>query len=255
MVILETENVVKTFGELRAVDDFSLELEEGSIVGLIGPNGAGKTTFFNTVTGIYRPDNGRVRLKGENIEGLRPWQISRKGLVKTFQIPRALENLTVLENMMIPPRDQTGENFIRSVLRDGKVLREERDNLDRALELLKEGGLYERRNDDASELSVGQSKLLEVTRTLMTDPDILLLDEPTAGTTTAETKAIMDYIKRLNEEKNITFLVVEHKMGVIMNLCEERIIVLVNGAHFAEGTARDIQTNEDVKEVYLGKGT
>ena len=255
MAILETENVVKTFGELRAVDDFSLDLEEGSIVGLIGPNGAGKTTFFNTVTGIYRPDNGRVRLKGENVEGLRPWQISRKGLVKTFQIPRALENLTVLENMMIPPRNQTGENFFRSVLRDRQVLREERDNLDRALELLKEGGLYERRNDDASELSVGQSKLLEVTRTLMTNPDILLLDEPTAGTTTAETKAIMDYIKRLNEEKNITFLVVEHKMGVIMNLCKERIIVLVNGKHFAEGTAREIQTNEDVKEVYLGKGT
>lgn len=255
MAILETENVVKTFGQLKAVDDFSLALEEGSIVGLIGPNGAGKTTFFNTVTGIVRPDTGHIRLKGERIEELRPWQISRKGLVKTFQIPRALENLTVLENMMIPPRNQTGENVLRSVVKDRKVRREEEENLDKALKLLKEGGLYERKNDDASDLSVGQSKLLEVTRTLMTDPDVLLLDEPTAGTTTAETKAIMDYIQRLNEEKNITFLVVEHKMGVIMNLCKKRIVVLVDGKHFAEGTAEEIQSNEDVKEVYLGKGT
>jgi len=255
MSILEAKNVVKTFGALRAVDNFSLDLEEGSIVGLIGPNGAGKTTFFSTVMGIHKPDQGEIRLKGDRIEGLRPWQISRRGLVKTFQIPRALKNLTVLENMMIPPRNQAGENFVRAILRGKKVQEREKQVLNKALSLLQEGGLYDRRNDDTSELSVGQSKLLEVTRALMTDPDVLLLDEPTAGTTTEETKPIMEYIQRLNVEKNITFLVVEHKMGVIMNLCQERIVVLVNGQHFAEGTAKEIQGNEEVKEVYLGKGT
>lgn len=255
MPVLETKNIVKTFGELRAVDGFSLELEKGSIVGLIGPNGAGKTTFFNTVTGIYEPDQGQVQLKGERIDGLRPWKTSRRGLVKTFQIPRALKNLTVLENMMIPPRDQKGENFLRAVLRDRQVLEDEKRALDKALTLLEEGGLYERRNDNTSQLSVGQAKTLEVTRALMTDPDVLLLDEPTAGTTTEETKAIMAYINQLNEEKEITFLVVEHKMGVIMNLCKERIVVLVAGQHFAEGSAEEIQNNEKVKEVYLGQGT
>lgn len=254
MSLVKTKNVVKSFGDLKAVDDVSLRLTKGSIVGLIGPNGAGKTTFFNTVTGVYQPDQGKIWLDGERIDGLKPWQISKKGLFKTFQIPRALKNLTVLENMMISPRNQRGENLARAIFRDRKVSEEQRQNLDKALNLLEKGGLYNKRNSKASELSVGQSKLLEVTRALMADPNVLLLDEPTAGTTTEETKTIMDYISRLNHEKEITFLVVEHKMRVIMNLCKERIVVLVDGQLFAEGNAQEIQSHEEVRKVYLGEG-
>lgn len=252
MPVLATKEILKKFGGLKAVDNFFIEVEQGAIAGLIGPNGAGKTTLFNVISGFYKPDRGEVVFKDKRIDGLSPWQISRKGLTRTFQIARGLKGMSVMENMLVAPRDQLGENPVRAILNDSKVKGEESKYIDKANGLLKKCGLFNRRNDYAGDLSVGETKTLEVTRALMTDPEVLLLDEPTAGTTVRDTQTIMDYIRELREDKGLTFLIVEHKMEVIMNMCEW-IVVMVNGQRFADGTPEEIQANEGVREIYLGK--
>jgi ABC-type branched-subunit amino acid transport system ATPase component len=248
--IFEAQEVYKHFGGIKAVDGFSMEVKEKQITGLIGPNGAGKTTFFNVAAGIYSPDRGEISFKGERIGGLRPDQICQKGVTRTFQIARGLGEMTVWENVMLAPKKQAGESPFGAFL-FGQVREQEREHWERAAALLQEMGLYEQRNEYAKNLSAGERKMLEISRAIMTDPEILLLDEPTAGATVDETKKIMAEIERLRDEKGYTFLVVEHKMEVIMNICNP-IYVMHNGQNLAVGNPGAVQGNEQVREVYLG---
>ncbi len=248
--IFEAKEVYKHFGGIKAVDGFSMEVKEKQITGLIGPNGAGKTTFFNVAAGIYSPDSGEVCFRGERIDDLRPDQICQKGLTRTFQIARGLGEMTVWENVMLAPKKQTGESPF-GAFQFGQVRKEEKEHWERATELLGEMGLFEQRNEYAKNLSAGERKMLEISRAIMTDPEILLLDEPTAGATVDETKKIMAEIERLRQERGYTFLVVEHKMEVIMNICNP-IYVMHNGQNLAVGDPGEIQRDEQVREVYLG---
>lgn len=249
--LLEAKEVVKDFGGLRAVDHCSIAVEKRSICGLIGPNGAGKTTLFDLLTGFYKPNSGSVYFKGQRIDGLDPYEICLRGLVRTFQIARELKNMTLLENMLLAPKGQFGEHLSYAILQPPKVLRRERENLGKARQILKIVGLDHLRNELATNLSGGQRKMLEVARALMTDPEMLLLDEPTAGATFEETRKLMDYIETLRRDQGLTFLIVEHKMEVIMNLCD-KIFVMNNGERLAQGTPREVQQNFQVIEAYLG---
>jgi branched-chain amino acid transport system ATP-binding protein len=251
--MLKAEEIVKDFGGLRAVNHCSIEVEKGSIVGLIGPNGAGKTTLFNVITGLYRLDAGRVIFNEEDITGLRPDQICQKGITRTFQISRELKIMTVLENVMLAFKDQRGESMVRGILNPLSVRQEEKRNLERALELLEAMKLYELRNEPTAILSGGQRKMLELGQALATEPEMLLLDEPTAGATASETAMAVSFIRRMREEQGLTFLIVEHKMEVIMGICD-KIIVMNYGEKLMEGSAEEVRKNEQVREAYLGRG-
>jgi len=249
--LLEAKEVVKDFGGLRAVDHCSIAVEKGSICGLIGPNGAGKTTLFDLLTGFYKPNSGSVHFKEQRIDGLDPHEICLRGLVRTFQIARELKNMTLLENMLLAPKGQFGENLAYAILQPPRVLGRERENLRKARQILEIVGLRHLENELATNLSGGQRKMLEVARALMTDPEMLLLDEPTAGATFEETRKLMEYIETLRRGHVLTFLIVEHKMEVIMNLCDQ-IFVMNNGQRLAQGTPREVQQNRQVIEAYLG---
>jgi branched-chain amino acid transport system ATP-binding protein len=250
---LRVENLVKRFGGITAVDGASFEIEEGSLTGLIGPNGAGKSTTFNCITGVHEPTTGTIYFKGEDITGLEPYQIAQRGLVRTFQIARELEKMTVLENLMLAPKNQHGESVFRSVtpgFRRG-VVSEEKEIRDRVWEMLEFFEIDHLAGEYAGNLSGGQRKLLEMARALMTDPEVVLLDEPLAGVNPTLEEKLLDRIHELREE-GYTFLLVEHDMDVIMNNCE-RIIVMHQGKVLADGTAEDIQNNDQVVEAYLGE--
>jgi ABC-type branched-subunit amino acid transport system ATPase component len=250
--MLKAEGIVKNFGGLRAVDDCSIEVEKGSIVGLIGPNGAGKTTFFNVITGMYKPNAGRILFKGEDITGLRPDRICQRGITRTFQVSRELKIMTLLENILLAFKDQRGENIIRGILNPANVREQERENLGKSVEILKAMHLYELRNEPVAILSGGQRKMLELGQASATGPEMLLLDEPTAGATAAETAMLVNFIKRMREEQGLTFLIVEHKMEVIMGICD-KIIVISYGRKLMEGSADEVRQNEEVREAYLGR--
>jgi len=253
MSMLKAEGIIKDFGGLRAINHCSIEVEEDSIVGLIGPNGAGKTTLFNVITGMYKPDAGRVMFKGEDITGLRPDQICQRGITRTFQISRELKIMTLLENIMLAFKNQGGEGMIRGILNPSNVKEEERRNLEKALEILEAMKLYELRNEPAAILSGGQRKMLELGQALATRPEMLLLDEPTAGATAAETSMVVNFIRKMREEQGLTFLIVEHKMEVIMGICD-KIIVMNYGEKLMEGSVDEVRRNEQVREAYLGRG-
>ena len=249
--IFNANDIYLYFGGIKALDGFSIELEEKTITAIIGPNGAGKTTFFNVAGGIYPADRGEVYFKGERIDDLRPDQICLKGLTRTFQIARELGEMTVWENVMLAPKKQVGEKPFSAIFKWGAVKGQERENWQKIESLLNDMGLYEERNELAKNLSAGKRKMLEISRAIMTEPELLMLDEPTAGATVDETKAIMKAIERLRDKKGITFLVVEHKMEVIMNLCNP-IYVMYYGRNLANGDPETIQTDKRVLEVYLG---
>ena len=249
---LRVESLVKRFGGITAVDGASFAVEEGSLTGLIGPNGAGKSTTFNCITGVHEPDEGTVIFKGEDVTGLEPYQIAQLGLVRTFQIARELEEMTVLENLMLAPKGQRGESVVRSVtpgLRSG-VVEQEAELRERAWEMLEFFEIDHLAREEAGNLSGGQRKLLEMSRALMTDPEVVLLDEPLAGVNPTLEEKLLDRIHELREE-GYTFLLVEHDMDVIMNNCEH-IIVMHQGKVLAEGTAEEIRNDEQVIEAYLG---
>ena len=250
-ILLEAQEVVKDFGGLRAVDHCSIAVEKGFICGLIGPNGAGKTTLFDLLTGFYKPNSGSVHFQEQRIDGLDPHEICLRGLVRTFQIARELKNMTLLENMLLAPKGQVGERLAYAIVQPPKVLGRERENLGKARQILEIVGLRHLENELATNLSGGQRKMLEVARALMTEPDMLLLDEPTAGATFEETRKLMGYIENLRRDQGLTFLIVEHKMEVIMNLCDI-IFVMNNGQKLAQGTPREVQQNRQVIEAYLG---
>lgn len=248
--ILRTQDVTKAFGGIRALDQCTLEVREGTITGLIGPNGAGKTTLFNTIVGLYAPDSGSIFFREERIDGLPPYNLVRRGIAKTFQIPRELRNLTVLENLMLSAKEVPGERLVNVVLRPGTVRRRERDIQARAEEVLRFVGLYELRDEYAKNLSGGQKKLLELTRAMMSDPALILLDEPVAGVNPTLTVRILDLIEELRQ-KGKTFFLIEHDMDLVMNRCDW-IIVIHQGRKLAEGEPTTIKQDARVVEAYLG---
>lgn len=241
--ILEIDGVTRRFGGITAIHDCSMSVQQGSITGLIGPNGSGKTTLFNVITGIYPPDAGEVRLKGQRISRLRGSQICNSGLSRTFQITRLFWDLTVLENMIVPIR-QIG---VGALFGAGIYSHE----AERAVALLERVGLDHLKDQPARKLSFGQQKLLEFAAILMADPEIVLLDEPAGGVNPTMIRFIMTLIRTLNDQQGITFLIVEHNMGLVMELCDN-IVVLNYGEKIAEGTPGEIQANPLVLDAYLG---
>lgn len=240
--LLRTEGLWRRFGGIAAVRDCWLEVPEGSVTGLIGPNGSGKTTLFNLITGLYPPNRGEVYLREQRVTGMLPHQVCHRGLSRTFQITRLFWDLSVLENMIVPVR-QVG---LRALVGPGMY----RDEEERAAALLERFGLAHLVGQPARKLSFGQQKLLEFAAVLMSDPTIVLLDEPTGGVNPTMIQFMMDQIRRLNAE-GVTFLVVEHNMGVVMELCDQ-VVVLDHGEKIAEGPPLVIQRNPVVLDAYLG---
>ena len=249
--ILETHEVVKAFGGLKALDGCTLSVREGTITGLIGPNGAGKSTLFSTIMGLYAPDSGEIFFRGTRVDGEPTYRLVQRGLAKTFQIPRELRNLTVLENLMISAKDLPGEHLPNLVLRPRAVRAREREAQKKAEELLRFVGLTNLRDEYAKNLSGGQKKLLELSRALMSDPAVLLLDEPVAGVNPTLTLRILKMIEQLKQQGRTIFLI-EHDMEVVMNRCDW-ILVLHQGRKLAEGPPATVKADARVVEAYLGQ--
>ncbi|WP_017653846.1 ABC transporter ATP-binding protein [Fortiea contorta] len=250
--LLAATGLCKSFGGVKAVHEARIEVAKGSITGLIGPNGAGKTTLFNLLSNFIRPDKGRVVFDSEPIHQLQPYQIAQQGLIRTFQVARTLSKLSVLENMLLAAQKQTGENFWQVQFQPHIVAKEERELKEQAMALLASVGLEKKAHEYAGGLSGGQRKLLEMGRALMTNPKLILLDEPAAGVNPRLIDDICDRILAWNRQDGMTFLIIEHNMDVVMSLCD-RVWVLAEGQNLADGSPAEIQTNAQVLEAYLGK--
>ena len=251
--MIQVNAVSKHFGGLKAVDNTTLEIAPGTITGLIGPNGAGKTTLFNIVAGVYTPTSGRIHLDGEDITGHKPHQLFAKGLIRTFQIAHEFSSLTVLENFMMVPAAQAGEQLPSTWLQRRMVGRQEgeiRRQAEAVIEFLK---LSHVADELAGNLSGGQKKLLELGRTMMMDAKVVLLDEVGAGVNRTLLNDIGDAIIRLNRERGYTFCMIEHDMEFISRLCDP-VIVMAEGSVLAQGSADEVKSNEQVIEAYLGRG-
>jgi branched-chain amino acid transport system ATP-binding protein len=248
---LVVDRLTKSFGGVRAVDGCTLAVREGTITGLIGPNGAGKTTLFNLLTGFHRPDGGRVTFRGADITGLPPYQVFRRGICRTFQIPREFKDLTVVENLLVVPPDQVGERLWTPWLQPGRIRAEEARLRDTAAAVLEQVGLTRLADDPAWTLSGGQKKLLELGRALMADPKLLMLDEPGAGVNPTQMKELKRSIQRLATERSITILLIEHDMDLVMAVCNP-VIVMSEGRPLAEGTPDAVRRDPRVLAAYLG---
>ena len=246
---LQVRDVVRTFGGVRAVDAASLDVEAGSITGLIGPNGAGKSTLFNCISGFLRPQSGRVLLDGKRIDRRRPHRVARAGLVRTFQTPRALTRMTVLENVMLAAARHRGERLGGSLLPGAR--RRERDVRAAAVELLELVRLDGHAAALAGTLSGGQRKLLDLVRALMAEPRILLLDEPMAGVSPTLRVDLLEHIVGLRERQGITLLIVEHDLDFVMR-ASDRVIVMNDGRVITDGTPDEVRADERVIDAYLG---
>lgn len=251
--MIQIKNLKMHFGGIHAVDDVSLTLETGRITGLIGPNGAGKTTLFNVIAGHYKPTSGQVLLDGEDITGLAPHDLFAKGMLRTFQIAHEFSTLTVRENLMMVPGNQSGESLIDTWLRPARVRQEEDAVRAKADDVIKFLEISHVADELAGNLSGGQKKLLELGRTMMTDAKIVFLDEVGAGVNRTLLNTLGDAIVRLNQERGYTFCMIEHDMDFIGRLCES-VIVMAEGRVLAQGTAAEVTSNEQVIEAYLGRG-
>jgi len=252
MTLFSAEHLAMIFGGLTAVDDFSLEIKGGDLIGLIGPNGAGKTTVFNMITGNLKPTQGKIFFQGEEITGLKPNAITRRGIARTFQNIRLFQDLPVIENVMISYHGRLYSSFIGAVLQTPLYNREEKEMRDGAMALLQQVRLTDFANARAGALSYGQQRRLEIARALATNPKLLLLDEPAAGMNPQETQELMDFILKIKEDFKLTVLLIEHDMRVVMGICQW-IKVLDYGAAIAEGTPKEIQNNPQVIAAYLGE--
>ena len=248
--MLTLENVSKSFGGIRALNKVNFSVAPHSITGLIGPNGSGKTTSFNIISGFYRKDSGRIFFADKEIHDLEPYQIAMQGIGRTFQISEAPEKMTVLENLLLAPKNQQGESILNIFFQPSRVKTENRKHLQNAYNILKLIQLYELRNEYSGNLSGGQKKLLSLGRILMSDPTLILLDEPTAGVNPTLIRELIAAVKKLRDAEGKTVLLIEHNMKVISEICD-RVIVLDFGEKIAAGTPQEIQTNERVLEAYL----
>jgi branched-chain amino acid transport system ATP-binding protein len=250
--LLEVKDVVKRFGGIRAVNGATLNVREGAITALIGPNGAGKTTLFNVLTGFYKGDRGSVRFGGQQILGEHPYEIAKRGMVRTFQITKALAAMPVVDNMMLAAPEQPGERLRNLVVRPGAARTREKEAQAQAMELLGIFNLTELADDYAGTLSGGQRKLLELARALMTKPKLLLLDEPMAGINPTLGARLLDHMQALRRDLGVTIVFIEHDMEVVMNH-SDRVVVMAEGRVIAEGEPHEVRNDKRVIDAYLGE--
>jgi len=252
-VILDIQGLAMQFGGLRAVNNFSLSLKPNDLQGLIGPNGAGKTTVFNMITGVYNPTAGNIAFKGQEITGLEPFEINHMGIARTFQNIRLFPNLTVLDNVRIAYHTHAGYSMNDGMMHNRHFQNKERELTEKAQDFLAVFNLQDRQGTVSKNLPYGEQRRLEIARALAAEPQLLLLDEPAAGMNPAESVALMDLIHFIRERFELTILLIEHQMRVVMGICEH-ITVMDFGEVIARGNPQEIQANEKVIEAYLGPG-
>lgn len=251
-LLLDVQQAGRTFGGLKAVSDVSIQIHPGELVGLIGPNGAGKTTLFNLLTGVYEPSEGNILLDGKSVSGLKPYQITKRGAARTFQNIRLFSNLSVLDNVKIAYHQHATHSIFSSIFRLPAHFKGEADMTVKAREFLKIFNLDGKKDELAKNLPYGEQRRLEIARALAARPKLLLLDEPAAGMNPQETHDLMNLIRWIRKEFDLTILLIEHDMSLVMGVCE-RIYVLDRGMLIAHGTPEEIKSNPKVIEAYLGQ--
>lgn len=252
MALLKASKLAKVFGGLRAVSNFEMEIAAGELVGLIGPNGAGKTTAFNLLTGVYEPTEGQIEFNGQSIVGLKPYQITQRGIARTFQNIRLFSDLTVLDNVKIAYHFHVKYGLLSSFFRTSSYHNEEAEIAEKAIRFLEIFQLADKKDEIAKNLPYGEQRRLEIARALAAQPQLLLLDEPAAGMNPQETHHLMEMIRWIKNEFKLTILLIEHDMSLVMGVCE-RIYVLDYGTIIAQGTPSEIKSNPRVIEAYLGE--
>ena len=250
-IVLEMQNVEKNFGGVRAIDNFSVKIEHGKIHGLIGPNGAGKTTIFNNITGIYKPDAGKIIFNGTDITGTAPYRVAQLGIGRTFQNIRLFANLSVIDNVIIASNLDASYNMPQAIFHSKKYKEREKFLREKAMSLLEVVGLQDKIHERANSLPYGHQRKLEIARAMALDPKLLLLDEPAAGMNAEESLELVNFVKEIQDRFDITILMIEHHMDVVTNLCDY-CTVLNFGKTIAVGTPAEVKSNPEVIKAYLG---